>query len=108
MSTGPGPRGACAPSDRSSAALRPSRYDALVIRLRAHRAPAGRRGRVAVAGALALCWALLVTSAISAEDIVQLEGALTDTTGELADREADIEQTSDRVVDEDGVQVFVV
>ncbi len=76
--------------------------------LRAHRALAGRPGRATVAGALALCWALLVAPAISAEDIVQLDGALTDTTGELADREADIEQTSDRVVDEDGVQVFVL
>ena len=57
---------------------------------------------------LAVAILLLLVSTVRAEDILQLQGPVTDTTGSLAGAEDDIERAIDRTLDEDGVQVFVL
>ncbi len=47
-------------------------------------------------------------SAVRAEDILQLEGPVTDTTGALADGESDIIAAIESTLEDDGVQVFVL
>lgn len=50
----------------------------------------------------------LLATPVAAEDILRLEGPVTDTTGALAGGERDIEAAIERVLVDQGVQVFVV
>lgn len=50
----------------------------------------------------------LVAAPVRGEDILKLDGPVTDTTGVLADAEREIVAAIDTTLDEDGVQVFVL
>jgi uncharacterized membrane protein YgcG len=56
----------------------------------------------------ALVSLVLLTSPVAAEDILRLEGPVTDTTGALAGGERDIEAAIETALVDQGVQVFVV
>ncbi len=63
----------------------------------------------AIAGSVALAALLAVTPpGVLAEDIIALEGPVTDTSGALAGSEDEIADAIDRTLQEDGVQVFVL
>lgn len=57
---------------------------------------------------LALLLLLLLPSLAAAEDVMRLEGPVTDTAGALGDRADDVERAVEATLDEHGVQVFVL
>ncbi|MBA2701032.1 MAG: TPM domain-containing protein, partial [Chloroflexi bacterium] len=58
---------------------------------------------------LAACLlALVVVTTVHGEDVQRLSGPVTDTTGELTARRAEIVTAIDATLEEDGVQVFVL
>lgn len=68
-----------------------------------------RPRRLAVASATLLAaLAVAFASPVRAEDILQLDGPVTDTTGVLADGEAAIVDAIETTLEDDGVQVFVL
>jgi hypothetical protein len=70
--------------------------------------PNRRHGVRRLAAVLALAATILLPTTVAAEPVLQLDGTVTDTTGELADDTAAIEAVSRRVAEEHGVQAFVV
>jgi len=73
-----------------------------------HRPAQPHRLARAASPVIALLAVVLLASPVSAEDILGLDGPLTDTTGVLADDEADIVAAIETTLDEHGVQVFVL
>jgi uncharacterized membrane protein YgcG len=58
--------------------------------------------------ALAIAVVLALPSAVVAEDVMRLEGPVTDTAGVIGDRAGDVEAAIERTLDDHGVQVFVL
>lgn len=70
---------------------------------------ASGRPRSLLPALLAVAWLLaLIAPVARAEDVMRLEGPVTDTAGVLAGREADVEAAIARTLDEHGIQVWVL
>ena len=64
--------------------------------------------RIPRLAALAALLLALLAPPVLAEDILRLEGPVTDTSGALAGRQADVEAAIERTLDDHGVQVWVL